>query len=166
MVACRFFTFLISLTVMQLTCSNQVADPDQERIVLTGEIFDLAVADDFFERNQGLMGVQEIERNGGMIFIFPDIEIRNFWMGHCITDMDIVFLDGRGRVTAIHTMKAQDPKFDHESDSQYRNRLGTYSSRFPAQFAIELAPGRAAELGLTFNDRLDIDLDHLKSRVR
>ncbi len=63
-------------------------------------------------------------------------------------------------------MKRQAPQFKNESDIQYHLRLGTYSSVLPAQFAIELAPGRIKELGISFNDQLDIDLDHLKSRAR
>ena len=118
MVACRFVAFLMTITVMQLTCSNNALDPNKERVVLSGQIFDLDVADEFIEHNQGLMGVEEIAPNGGMLFIFPNSIVRNFWMGHCLTDMDILFLDSRGRVTAIHEMKAQEPQMAHESDIQ------------------------------------------------
>jgi uncharacterized membrane protein (UPF0127 family) len=77
-------------------------------------------------------------------------------------DIDIIFLDTRGRVTALHRMKAEPPRSPQESDEAYRSRLPMYSSGLPAQFAIELPAGSLDRLKLAVEDRIELDLDRLK----
>ena len=42
----------------------------------------------------------------------------------------------------------------------------SYSSRWPAQFAIEVSAGRADELGIKAGDRLELPLSELKKLVQ
>ena len=80
----------------------------------------------------------------------------------CLMDIDIAFLDPLGHVTAIHTMPFEPPQAIDEDDLDYEERLPRYSSGFPAQFAIELAPGMFKKLGVRKGDRLTIDLPRMK----
>ena len=109
------------------------------------------------------MGVTSIDPAGGMLFVFPKSEVRSFWMKNCVIDMDIVFVDGQGRVTAIHTMVVEPPQLADESDLAYQRRLTPYSSRYPSQFAIELRAGTAERLGIGFDDRIDLDVERLRA---
>ncbi len=101
-----------------------------------------------------------------MLFIFPDAEFRSFWMGNCLVDIDVIFLDPQGRVTATHRMKAQPPRTDNESDAVYRARIPNYGSGYPAQFAIELRSGWLDQLQLKFEDKVPLDLNRLKRLAR
>ena len=47
----------------------------------------------------GMMGRDSIE--GGMLFIFPDIAERSFWMKDCLISLDIVFIVNN-KVTKVH----------------------------------------------------------------
>ena len=146
------------------------AGPDDgvERVTveIAGESFHLELAADPGTRVQGLMGRTEIARDGGMLFVFPDVAMRSFWMKDCLTDMDIIFLDGSGRVTATHEMTMEPPRRPDESQLAYELRLPGYSSLRPAQFAIELAPGSLDRLGVRTGDLIRLDLDALKRRAR
>lgn len=133
---------------------------------ISGVPFTLEVAADDATRTRGLMERREIPAGTGMLFAFPEPEVLDFWMGHCLVDIDIIFLDPRGRVTATHRMKAQPPQAPGESEAAYRARLGTYSSVLPAQFAIELPAGSVERLGVAFEQRLSLDLDRLKALAR
>lgn len=121
---------------------------------IQGHRFTLQIADDDRSRATGLMGVMRIEPDGGMLFVFPDEAVRWFWMGYCLIDIDLVFLDDRGRVTALHRMKAEPPRGADESDPAYRARLPEYSSHAPARYALELAPGTIDLLGIETGDRI------------
>jgi uncharacterized membrane protein (UPF0127 family) len=101
-----------------------------------------------------------------MIFVFPDVQVRGFWMKDCVTDMDIVYLDHLGYVTAVHTMRKELPRGPGEPQSIYEARLPRYSSVLPAQFAIELRAGRAKELGIAVQQKLALDLEALKAAAR
>ncbi len=147
-------------------CEGLRGDPGTVVVEITGERFHLEVAADDTARVRGLMGRTEIPPDGGMIFIFPEPAIRSFWMGYCLTDIDLVFLDPKGRVTAVHEMTVEPPRRDGESEPAYRARLASYPSVYPAQFAIELQPGTIDRLGIGFDDKIELDLPRLKALAR
>jgi hypothetical protein len=124
------------------------------------------VAADPASTEMGLMHRASIPDDGGMLFIFPAAERRSFWMGHCLVDIDIIFLDPRGRVTATHRMKAESPQREGESDAAYDARMPRYPSVRPAQFAIELKAGSLDRLDVGVDDRIDLDLQRLKARAQ
>lgn len=140
--------------------------PRFESITISGHTFDLELSLDEAARTEGLMYRQSIPETGGMLFVFPESEIRSFWMGNCLIDIDLIFLDARGRVTALHRMKRAEPRGEGESDFAYRNRMPSYWSNYPAQFAIELHAGWLDQLNLHVDDRIELDLDRLKELAR
>jgi uncharacterized membrane protein (UPF0127 family) len=135
-------------------------------VTIDGRTFNLELAADAESRTRGLMDRESIPDDGGMIFVFPDVAMRSFWMKNCLTDMDILFLDGSGRVTAMHEMTIEPPQRPGETEWQYEWRLPGYSSLRPAQFAIELAPGTLRQLQVGRNDLIPLDLPDLKGRAR
>lgn len=128
--------------------------------------FTLEVAADQASIERGLMHRQTIPPGTGMLFIFPDVRGRSFWMKNCLTDIDLITLDGSGRVTTTHRMKAEPPKREDETDDAYGTRLKKYSSVFPAQFAIELPPGTLDQLNVRVEDKIELDLERLKALTR
>jgi hypothetical protein len=136
-----------------------------EPLTISGESFVLEVVTTEAAIQQGLGGRAQLARNDGMLFVFPDPKPRRFWMKNCLIDIDIMFLDGMGRITAIHTMPAEPLKGETETQADYELRLKRYPSQFGAQFAIELASGRIAELGLEPGNKVDIPIDCLKARL-
>ena len=53
------------------------------------------------------MGRTEIPDDGGMIFVYPDSQLRSMWMANCVIDMDVIFLDRSGRILTGYAMKAE-----------------------------------------------------------
>lgn len=145
-------------------CNTDVPkDGDLYAMEIAGQPFKLKVSCSDATRTRGLGGVTTIAEDGGMIFIFPDSQVRRFWMKDCVVDMDIVFLDPLGIITAIHTMTVEPPRGESEPLPSYEQRLKGYSSIQPAQFAIELRKGRAAELGLKQFQKLPFDTKSLRT---
>lgn len=140
--------------------------PHFETVTISGHRFKLELAVDDQARTDGLMYRESIAEDQGMLFVFPQASIRSFWMGHCVIDIDLIFLDGRGRITALHRMTKADPQGEGESDFAYQLRLPSYWSNYPAQFAIELRAGWLDRLNLHVDDRIELDLDRLKALTR
>ncbi len=134
-----------------------------ERVELGGRTFALELSMTPASRTLGLGGRESIPKDGGMLFVFPDADFRSFWMYDCLTAIDIAFVDPIGFVTAIHTMPAEAPRGESESDLAYRDRLPGYPSRYRAQFAVELSPGMFKSLGIKEGDRLTIPVERLKT---
>lgn len=61
-----------------------------------------AIADDDKERNQGLMDVNNLPKDKGMLFIFEDNKQRSFWMANTPLSLDIMFVNEDFEIVRIH----------------------------------------------------------------
>ncbi len=156
-------TLLLSLVVLVPAkgCGDP-AGPRFETVTIKDRTFTLEVAATEQAIARGLGGRNSVPADGGMLFIFPEPTVRRFWMYRCLVDVDIIFLDAGGRITAMHEMKAEPPQADGESDADYRARLQSYSSGTRAQFAIELKAGTLDQLDLEMYEKIPLDMDRLK----
>jgi uncharacterized membrane protein (UPF0127 family) len=145
-------------------CST--APPSHVLIAISGEQFNLEIVRDISSRADGMMHRTSFLPNTGMLFIFPEAGERSFWMKNCLIAIDLIFLDSRGTIIALHEMPYEDSKSDSESNWEYEQRLLHYWSYGPARFAIELEEGSIAALELRVNDRISLDLKYLKSIAR
>ncbi len=135
--------------------------PKIEKVVVAEQEFKLELAADPFSRAKGLMGREKLEKDKGMLFVYPRAGIRSFWMMNCLIDIDLIFLDPRGRITAIHEMKKEAPQGENESNSQYSRRLKRYPSRGSAQYGIELRKGSIKKLKLKVGQKIELDFKRL-----
>jgi len=161
----RCFCFMPVL-LFSVGCSAMAAEqsPEKPRIeaqIINEHYFELELAVTPDQRTRGLMGRANIPFEGGMLFVFPRAEIRSFWMANCLADLDIVFLDPAGRITATHTMRMEPSRGVHETQEQYESRLPRYSSIQSAMFAIEFKVGVIALLELKPGDRIPLDVKRL-----
>lgn len=168
--AARTRLALISLILALLGLApvgcRQPAPPGFERVSLDGRTYTLEVVADNESRTKGLGDRKQLDEDKGMLFVFPDSKKRHFVMRDCYIDIDIIFLDGNARITAWHHMPVEDPQREGESDFEYENRLKRYSSRYDSQFVIELAGGQLEHLSLKEGERVDLDVDRLRSMAR
>jgi len=135
-------------------------------LAIGGETFTLELALDPATRQRGLGGRTGLPRNGGMFFAFTAPRPLAMVMRDCPEPIDVAFLDGDGRVIALHTMPPEAPRLAGESALAYEQRLPEYASGAPAQFAIEVAGGRLAQLGVRVGSRLPFDAAGLARRAR
>tara|TARA_B100001059_G_C17517627_1_gene419091 strand:- start:147 stop:653 length:507 start_codon:yes stop_codon:yes gene_type:complete len=155
--------FVLGAGLVLSACDCETG-PNQT-MVIAGERFNLEVVTTEAAIQRGMGGRETIARDGGMLFVFPEARSRRFWMKHCLIPLDIMFLDARGRITAIHQMPAEPLQTETETLTEYEARLPGYRSLLGAQFAIELEYGRIAELGLKTGEKIEIPIDCLKKRL-
>lgn len=137
-----------------------------QTVTIGGRAFHLELALDGDVRFKGLSDRTHIEADGGMLFVFPRPSLLNFVMRDCTIPIDIIFLDGSGRVVATHAMVPEEPQRENESDGAYDLRLHKYGSRFDSQFVIELAGGTLEGLHLAEGQLIELDANGLKRRAR
>ena len=149
------------------------------KVTIAGETFDLELALDDESRFRGLSGRTEIARNGGMLFVFPDVSVRvqGFVMRDCPIPIDIIYVGRDGRVVSMFAMTPEAPRSDDERElsrapgwawvnAKYEARLQQYNSRYPAQYVIELAGGRLKDLKVQEGDLIEFDRESLKKRAK
>ncbi len=119
--------------------------PGQVRLVgmrIGNREFQLEVADSYAARQKGLMYRQSLPADGGMLFAFEQEEVLRFWMKNTYVPLDIIFVDGQGRIVAVRQMRPLDET--------------TISSEKPAKYAIEVNEGAARNAGVKPGDSLTI----------
>ena len=137
----------------------------KEQIVIAEETFKLEVAADVKTRAKGLMGREKIDEHGGMIFIYKRAQPQSFWMKNCLIDIDIVYLDSRGRIVSMHKMKKERLRGENETAFDYERRLKRYPSGRSSQYIIELKPGSIDRLKLKPGQTIELDLPKLRQIV-
>ncbi len=135
-------------------------------IEVKGSKFIMELALDEATRQRGLGGRRSLASDRGMLFVHKTPEIQSFWMKDCFIDIDIVYVDAQGKVTATYRMKKEPPRKPGESIVDYQRRLPGYSSRRSAVLALEFAPGTLDRLDIRMGEPLGLDMAKLRSMVR
>ncbi len=98
--------FLIILPEIVLAESNQ---PVFKQIICSiylnknnHQELSLDIADNEQKRSYGLMNRKDIRPNSGMLFIWRDSQIRNFWMKNTHFNLDLFFLNNHGEIIEIY----------------------------------------------------------------
>ena len=103
--------------------------------------FDVEIARTPRQWSFGLMHVTSMPDGQGMLFVFPDMAPRSFWMKNTLIPLDMLFFDDDGGlVSAFENVPAQ--------SLQSRRSAGD------AQFVLELNGGTMAGQGIGSSARL------------
>ncbi len=141
---------LVLLPCLAGGCSRSQSALPVVSMQIGKQSFQIEIAATPESQETGLMKRDSMPDDHGMIFIFPQEKICQFWMKNTRFPLDIVFLNTGGAVVSIHQMVAYD-----------ENNLT--SSDFPSRYAIELNRGAAAAAGLKVGDVVAIP-DQAKSK--
>ena len=136
----RLVFFIISLLIIVLTgflLKNQYAE---DRVVMSGYSFVANIMDNDALRQKGLSGRTNMQSNEAMLFKFEEVSERCFWMKEMNFDIDIIWLDGGYKVTAIEQNISPD----------------TYPKEYchNGQYVVEIKAGLANELDLKNGDKI------------
>ncbi len=179
------------LTTMR-GCDEGTVNSPVQVVKVGGETFHLEIADTDAVRMKGLGQRTHIDDDGGMLFVFTAVQDPargGFVMRDCPIDIDIIYVDGAGRVGNWHAMKAE-PRGPDEGTvgetgvdangnpvalspgaERYEERLrkSKYEARYGYQFAIELKGGTIESRlkgKLKEGDKIDLPLEALKKHAK
>ena len=107
--------------------------------------FTAEVAETPETQTRGLMERPVLAPNAGMLFIFPDVAPRAFWMMHTLIPLDMLFIAADGRIINIQ---------DSAPPCQPPRHCPLYHSTAPAKYVLEIAGGSAQAVGIRAGDRL------------
>jgi uncharacterized membrane protein (UPF0127 family) len=100
--------------------------------------FTVEVAASPDEQERGLMFRKSVAPDRGMIFPYNPPQQAAFWMKNTLIPLDIIFIGADGRIARITNAKALD--------------LTPLPSGVPVSGVLEIAAGRAAQLGIHEGD--------------
>jgi uncharacterized membrane protein (UPF0127 family) len=100
------------------------------------------VASSADERAQGLMYRDEVPDGTGMLFVFPDVAVRGFWMANTYVPLDLAFMDPSFNVVDIVQMQPL--------------VTDTYDSRAPFMYGLEVRQGWLGEHSIAVGARAEV----------
>ncbi|MFT4091862.1 MAG: DUF192 domain-containing protein [Asticcacaulis sp.] len=104
--------------------------------------FKVEIADDEFERAKGLMYRESMAADQGMLFLFPDVSERSFWMHNTPLYLDIIYISPTGHVVSIQKNAIPYDK----------TLLKSYGE---AVAVLEINGGLSDQLGIKAGDRVE-----------
>jgi uncharacterized membrane protein (UPF0127 family) len=94
------------------------------------------------ERAEGLMYRDDVPDGTGMLFVFPDVAVRGFWMANTYVPLDLAFMDPSFNVVDIVQMEPLVTE--------------TYDSRAPFMYGLEVRQGWLAEHDIAVGHRAEV----------
>ncbi|MCB0371009.1 MAG: DUF192 domain-containing protein [Bdellovibrionales bacterium] len=99
-------------------------------VKIKGKKLLVEIAETDKQRAYGLMNRTNLEKNSGMLFIFPNEEIRFFWMKNTFVDLSIAYINKNKKIIDIQDMMAATSALDEN--------LPAYPSKDKAMYALEV----------------------------
>lgn len=108
--------------------------------------FNLEIADDEYKTQTGLMYRSSMEDNQAMLFIFPNEQMRSFYMKNTEFSLDIIYFDSKKNLINLH------------ENAQPLNE-GSLPSIAPAKYVLEINGGLSGQWNLESGDRFEFTRD-------
>jgi uncharacterized membrane protein (UPF0127 family) len=129
----KFVAWFCGLAILNwvAACSNTSCPlymPTTATLSISGQQLLVEIAATPSQRTCGLSFREHLPANHGMLFVYPDVGIREFWMKDTRIPLDLAFLAEGGHIVEIYQMSPSEP--------EYRYRSGQ-----PVAFALEVAGG-------------------------
>jgi uncharacterized protein len=149
LVACALAASLAGCRTDPQAAAGQAATAESGLALIPLEItsgsgirrFTVEVARTEDEQAQGLMFRERLAPDRGMLFPFPSPQPASFWMKNTLIPLDMIFIRADGTIARI-------------ADNTIPHSLESVRVEEPVIAVLELAGGRAAELGITESDRV------------
>lgn len=106
---------------------------EKQKIKINNQTLLVEVAEANEQHERGLMYRNKLPANEGMLFIFKDPRVLNFWMKNTFIDLSIAYIDQNKIIVDIQEMKATNQLMLGEPRS--------YPSQKAAMYALEMNSG-------------------------
>ncbi len=147
-----FITIVIVLVALIITFLStdffkNKNNPQTKTVCFNHYCYNVELADTQKEREDGLMNRQSLDKDKGMLFIFPVQSKYSFWMKDTLIPLDIIWINSDKKVVEITTM--QPCKVEN---------CPTYDPTQSASYVLELNANTTKEINLKIGDKLTFNL--------
>lgn len=153
---------ICGVTLSTLSCKKETPTTSKDKVVVKFkkegtlqlkkaksdsiiQTLDIEIADNAYETQTGLMYRSQLGQNQGMLFIFPDMQMRSFYMKNTKIPLDIIYINDQMEIVSFQ--KNAKP-FDETS----------LPSSAPAKYVLEINAGLSDTWQLEENDKIEFKL--------
>ena len=142
---------IIVAILLSIAASSPVTAPtisgNQSTVTINQTTFKVDIADETREQRIGLSGRDNLAQDQGMLFLFPDKHIRNFWMPNMNFAIDLLWIDDNTIIGYEQNMLPATP-----------DSIITYKSPQPVDKVLEIPTGSINKFDFNIGDKVNINL--------
>jgi len=138
----KILLILFVLIIGYFLISNAKAE-----IMINDSVFNVDLALFFDKKTKGLSGIDSIEENNGMLFVYFNNDIRYFWMKDMDFPIDILWIKGNKIINISENV----PVYTDE-------QITRINSVYPVDRVLELKAGTILKHNIKINDKVIIKL--------
>jgi uncharacterized membrane protein (UPF0127 family) len=106
--------------------------------------YNIEIAETDYERQRGLMDRKSMKDDQAMLFIFPDMRMRSFYMKNTYIALDIIYIDDSNKIVSI------------QKNAKPLNEASLPSTA-PAKYVLEINGGLSDQLGIEEGDSIEFN---------
>lgn len=133
----------------QTQLDQTIIEYETRNITIDNIPLTVEIADDGEKIARGLMFREGLRDDQGMLFIFEQERNYQFWMMNMKFNLDMIWLDGNGKV--VYIVENAEPCIDAAHTS-----LCTYNPNAPAKYVLEVNSGFVKKHGINENSVMKI----------
>ncbi|MFH1473412.1 MAG: DUF192 domain-containing protein [Candidatus Aenigmatarchaeota archaeon] len=142
-------TGIIIIICLLLIFAYGISGNKQARVCFESNCFDVSLALTPEERSRGLMFVEHLDDDRGMLFVFDRSGIYPFWMKNTLIPLDIIWLDSDSSVVFIS--RDTQPCISSTCDSTNPEKQASY--------VLEINAGISDRMNIDIGDKMTMVLD-------
>jgi uncharacterized membrane protein (UPF0127 family) len=144
---------IIALILFFIYASHYIQKkPNATEIKVASSTIFAQIADSENERSLGLSFTKQLDENAGMLFIFDDTSVKNFWMRDMLFDIDIIWLDENKQVVGFFENVSKD-----SYNKKYPDSSRVYRSPDSTKYVLEVNAGVLEKLKIKVSDKLNFN---------
>ena len=144
----RNLVILIIIFVILILLFFYIVNSNKNKVCFSENCFKVEIASTSEELSKGLMFRENLEKNSGMLFIFPENGIYGFWMKNTLIPLDIIWINSDKKIIFI----------EHNIQPCQENACESFTSNETAKYVLELNAGTAEKVGLKIGDEVELKL--------
>lgn len=146
-----FFVLVFSIIILFCFPIKQTDNLFQSarQIEINGAILNVEIAQTPLEQSTGLSNRDFLDASSGMLFVYGDKEIRNFWMKDMRFPLDVIWIANR---VVVGVQENIPPKSEDGSVTRFQSSM-------PADAVLEVKAGWVSSNGVSIGDIIDTKSD-------
>lgn len=138
-----FIIFILLITIFIYTQTNK------NKVCFDKNCFKVEIASSQEELAKGLMFRESLNKNSGMLFVFPEEELHSFWMKNTLIPLDIIWINTDREIVFIK----------HNAPVCLEDPCESFTPNEKALYVLEINSGIAEEIGLEVGDKTEFKIN-------